>query len=191
MPEPKTETPSLAKGAALTPETWEDFTRRLVHHCRGEGVNEHYTADAVFLVQAKKIRSGLDRAFTDKVVAIDHSCESSHESPQKFWEAAGKDIKAKLTEEAQNQGEDSFLELPVYAQWDLLDELDSVTVTGWEEDWETLNFHFTKEAADAFIRRKKHDYPEGMRVYVDAQLYCWEFNTIKEAIMTGKLVFKD
>ena len=50
--------------------------------------------------------------------------------------------------------------------------------------------HFTQEAADAFIARKKHDFPDGLRVYVDAQTYCWEFNAIKEAILSGRIVFQ-
>lgn len=45
--------------------------------------------------------------------------------------------------------------------------------------------HYT---ADAFIKRKKHDYDE-LRVYVDSQYWCWEFNAIKNAILSGKLKY--
>jgi hypothetical protein len=47
-------TPSLATGAKLTPETWADFVARLKHDCRSEGVSDHCTADAIFIVQAKR-----------------------------------------------------------------------------------------------------------------------------------------
>ena len=43
--------------------------------------------------------------------------------------------------------------------------------------------------ADAFIKRKGHDYREGLRVYVDATSYSWELNTIKAAILDGRIGF--
>ena len=51
-----------------------------------------------------------------------------------------------------------------------------------------MNSHFTKDAAEAFIRRKKHDYGE-MRVYVESQYYAWEFEAIKAAILDGTLTY--
>ncbi|MNN59485.1 hypothetical protein D3C81_1746030 [compost metagenome] len=51
-----------------------------------------------------------------------------------------------------------------------------------------MSAHFTKDAAEAFIRRKKHDYRHGMRVYVESQYYAWEFNVIKNAILDGRLI---
>jgi hypothetical protein len=37
-----------------------------------------------------------------------------------------------------------------------------------------MNSHFTKDTAEAFIRRKQHDYGE-MRIYVESQYYDWKF----------------
>ena len=54
-----------------------------------------------------------------------------------------------------------------------------------------MNSHFTREAAEAFIKRKSHDYRDGLRIYVDANIYCWEFNAIKEALMDGRLVLAE
>ncbi len=45
------------------------------------------------------------------------------------------------------------------------------------------------DAAEAFIKRKKHDYRKGLRVYVDASTYSWELNTIKAAILSGRIGF--
>lgn len=73
-------------------------------------------------------------------------------------------------------------------QWNYLAECESHTVTGWNKRWEILNSHFTKDAAEAFIRRKKHDYGE-MRVYVESQYYAWEFEAIKAAILNGTLTY--
>ena len=58
-----------------------------------------------------------------------------------------------------------------------------------EERWEFVCQHFTRDAADAFIKRKGHDYREGLRVYVDATSYSWELNTIKAAILDGRIGF--
>ena len=74
-------------------------------------------------------------------------------------------------------------------QWDILADLPEHTVSGWDERWEHVNSHLTKEAAEAFIRRKKHDYRDGLRVYVEAQIYCWEFNEIIKGLLDGRIVF--
>jgi hypothetical protein len=76
-----------------------------------------------------------------------------------------------------------FLDLDEHDQWDTLGELDSHTVTGWNKRWEIVNSHFTKDAAEAFIRRKQQ------RIYVESQYYAWEFNAIKEAILDGTLTY--
>jgi hypothetical protein len=75
---------------------------------------------------------------------------------------------------------------------DALDD-DGRDTNPWEkvyyaDRWEFVSAHFTKEAAEAFINRKKHDYDK-LRVYVDCQLYCWEFNAIINGLLDGKIVF--
>jgi hypothetical protein len=74
-------------------------------------------------------------------------------------------------------------------QWYVLAELPEHTVTGWDDRWEYVNAHFTHAAAEAFIKRKKHDYRDGMRVYVESQYYAWEFEAIKAAILDGTLTY--
>ncbi|MNX76701.1 hypothetical protein D3C86_1082160 [compost metagenome] len=39
------------------------------------------------------------------------------------------------------------------------------------------------------IRRKKHAYRDGLRIYVNSQHYCWLFEAIKEAILDGTLTY--
>lgn len=65
---------SLANGHELNQETFADFVERLRYHCRGKGVSDHCTAEAIFIVQAKRIVSGIDRQYTDKLMV---SCEES------------------------------------------------------------------------------------------------------------------
>lgn len=180
---------TLATGAALTADTFADFLQRLHHHCRGEGVNDHCTADALFIVQARREVTGIDRDYTDQLLVY---CDDyTWHSPKSYWDDCDEEAQAELNAKAQEESGVDFLELGEHDQWDILNDLDDHTVTGWDEQWEYVNAHFTREAAEAFIKRKAHDYRKGLRVYVESQSYCWEFNAIKEALINGKIVFKD
>jgi hypothetical protein len=180
---------SIATKEALTADTFSDFVQRLRHHVRGEGVNWHQTADALFTVQARQIDFGIDPAYTEQLaVAIE---DSMYFSPQEYWDSCDAEFRAHLDGLAQEDHEGPFLALDECDQWEILGALDDHTVSGWSERWEHVNSHFTKEAAEAFITRKMHDYRKGMRVYVEAQVYCWEFNAIIAGLMEGLIVFKD
>lgn len=180
---------SLAKGAALNSASWQDFVARLRHDCVGKGVHDHCTADAIFRVEARVMIYGIDRYYTDKWAVI---CdESVWFSPKEYWDDLDEDQQSRLNLVIQQAHECNFLELKECDQWDLLDEIDDHSVVGWDEKWEHVNSHFTKDAAEAFIERKRHDYRKGIRVYVDAQTYCWEYNTIKEAILQGRIGLTD
>lgn len=180
---------SLATGKKLSAETFSDFVQRLRHHVRGEGVSWHHTADALFTVQARRIIFGIDRDYTDKVaVAIE---DSMYFSPQEYWDSADDEQRQHLDRIANENRYGQFLTAPEDAQWDILGDLSDHTVSGWDEKWVHVNSHFTKEAAEAFIARKKHDYRDGLRVYVEAQAYCWEFNTIIKGLLDGQIVFKE
>ena len=184
-----TESLTLARGAPLTPDTWADFVTRLRHDCVGEGVREHCTADALFIVQAKRIISGFDRDYCDSSSTMVYCDDRSWFSPKEYWADAGRDQRAQLHTMANewNRTSGGFLALQEFEQWEVLDDLPGHTVTGWHEEWAYVNSHLTQTAADAFIARKKHDYPEGLRVCVESQCYAWEFNIVKEAILSGIL----
>lgn len=184
-----TDKPSLATGAEMTPATFADFVERLRYHCRGKGVDDHCTADAIFLVERRDLIYGIDKDFTDNRVL---TCDDSEWfTPQDYWDDCDEEQRAALNFAAQEYADLDFLSLADHAKWHVLGSLDDHNVYGWGERWTFVNMHFTKEAAEAFIKRKKHDYPKGLRVYVDAQSYCWEFNAIKEALMSGLPVLKD
>ena len=185
----KTKHASLSTGAALTLETWADFVQRLHHDCVGEGVKRHYTADAIFIVQARKLIFGIDKDYTDRwaVLLDDHHWFS----PRDYWDDCDEDQKSSLDVLACEADGVPFLELNDSQQWCILEDLDDHTVVGWNDRWDYVCAHLTRDAADAFIARKKHDYHDGLRIYVDAQTYCWEFNAIKAAILTGRLQLSD
>jgi hypothetical protein len=181
------ESASLATGAELTADSFNDFVTRLNYHSRGAGVDEHCTADALFLVQARRIITGILSEYTsNKMVIFDGG---SHMTPTDYWHSCDAAAKRHLNLCAAAENETSFRKSPVHIQWNIIGNLEGHTLTGWEEKWEFVNAHFTKEAAEAFIARKQHDYPEGIRIYVDSQQHCWEFNTIKAGLINGKIVF--
>ena len=180
---------TLATGASLTSATWADFVSRLRHDCVGEGARDHATADAIFTVQARRIVAGIDERYTDNFMII---CGEDHwESPTACWDGSDKEKRNVLNAAAQNGHEKNFLELDVSEQWSVLGAFRNHTVTGWNEHWVHVNSHLTHDAANAFIARKSHDYPDGLRVYVESQYYAWEFNSIKEAILSGKLTYSE
>ena len=181
---------SIARGDKLTAESWNDFVSRLHHDCVGAGVEQHYTADAIFIVQARRLIFGIDLDYTDRRAVI---LEDKHWlTPMEYWDDCGPEKRGALDAAAteESDGECNFADLSVADQWDLLGNLPDHTVTGWDDRWEYVCAHLTHDAANAFINRKKHDYPEGLRVYVEAQIYCWEYNAIKDAILDGRIVFQ-
>lgn len=180
---------SIATGAKLTPETFADFIERLKYHSRGEGVNEHCTADAIFIVQRKRLVSGIDADYTDQLMIW---CDDwKWFSIQEYWDDLDADGRVHLNKKSQEWCDKQFMKADSSDQWYLIGELENHTVTGYQWEWEYVNSHFTREAAEAFIKRKSHDYRDGLRIYVDANIYCWEFNAIKEALMDGRLVLAE
>lgn len=179
---------SIAVGGQLTPDTWADFVQRLRHHCKGQGVNWHHTAAALFTVQTQRTDYGYERDYAEGLVVIHDG--SAWFSPDDYWKDLDEEEQSELNAIAQEDGGCDFTDMDTDDQWEILAGLDDHAVTGWNKRWEIVNSHFTKEAAEAFIRRKQHDYGP-MRVYVESQYYAWEFEAIKEAIMDGRLVIAD
>lgn len=183
---------SLATGYPLGPETWADFVTRLRHDCVGEGVRSHMTADVVFVVQARRIVHGIDADYTDnRAVYMDEDPSVEWFSPEGYWADCDADERGMLNESAEVMGCCSFLELTARDQWHILGSQEGYTVTGWVDYWESISLHFTNDAANAFTRRKSHDYRHGLRVVPEAQHYCWEFNAVKAAILDGRVVFNE
>lgn len=180
---------TLATGADLTAETFSDFVTRLRHHCRGEGVRDHCTAAAIFTVEARRFVYGISEDYTDKIAII---CDDRvWHSLEEYIDDCDADEINSLNCLAVEQFDNPFTSLSDSDRLEIITQRDDHTVTGWDERWEHVGTHFTKEAAEAFIKRKGHDYPNGLRVYVEAQPYAWEFEAIKEAIMDGRLVFAE
>lgn len=178
-------TKSIADGAKLTSETFADFIKRLKHHNQGEGVNWHHTADPIFMVQKHAIIWGLDDDFCDgKFVAFE---DGEWFSPEEYWEHLNEEGQAKLNDFCIESWDMEFTELDEDGQWEVLSDQVGHTVSGYKKAWQNINAHLTREAAEAFIRRKQHDYPP-LRVYVESMCHGWEYQEIIQALCDGRLV---
>jgi hypothetical protein len=91
---------SIATGAKLTPETFADFIERLKYHNQGEGVNEHCTADAIFIVQRKRLVSGIDTDYTDQLMIWCDDCKWF--SIQEYWDDMDSDGRVMLNKNHRN-----------------------------------------------------------------------------------------
>lgn len=177
---------SLANGAEINAENFKDFVERLRHHTRGQGVEKHATSNALFVVQSEKHITGLDSDYTDNKCIYDHEECEVYYSLESFIENLDEES---LSHYELDDYETPFLEMPESEQWDCLEQVDALSITGFDVTWEYVNCHFTREAAERFIERKKHDHGK-MRIYVDSQYWAWEFKTIVDAMIDGKLVYK-
>lgn len=179
---------SIADGGKLTPETFADFIERLKYHHRGEGVSRHITADPIFMVQKQATIYGLADDYCEAKIVHYEDCEWG--SPQDYWDDADEDVQSELDSMAQEMWAKDFLDCDVDDQWLLLADLDNHTVCGTRKEWQHVNAHFTREAAEAFIRRKQHDYPP-LRVYVESMCYGWEYQEIIAALCDGRLALAE
>ncbi|WP_223543973.1 hypothetical protein [Pseudomonas sp. BF-B-28] len=162
---------------------------RLRYDCNGPRTHDHCTNGATFIVEERKIICGLDTNYTDKKLVYFDSGESVCYSPAEYWQNCDRNQKRKLNQLMQEECGKQFMRASEWHQWDVLSKLPEHTVTGWDDRWECVNAHLTHAAAEAFIRRKKHDYREGLRIYVNSQYWCWEFESIKQAILDGTLTY--
>ncbi|MDV7070451.1 gluconate 2-dehydrogenase subunit 3 family protein [Citrobacter werkmanii] len=179
---------SIADGAKLTPETFADFIERLKYHHCGEGVSRHITADPIFMVQKESTIYGMDTDYCDgRFVAFE---DSVWFSPQEYWDDLDDDEQADLNAECEETYDTPFTDLSEDTQWSVLEDLENHTVSGFKKEWQHVNAHFTREAAEAFIRRKQHDYPP-LRVYVESMYFGWEYREIIKALCDGRLVLVD
>jgi hypothetical protein len=180
----------LATGAPLTAETFADFAQRLRYHCQGGGVRAHGTADAIFTVEKRVIDYGYAEDYSENIAIVQEG--RRWDCPTEFYATLDDAARTQINRLAQKWHDEPFDVLSTEDKFDMIKqaELDCVYVTCWQDHWEVVNSHFTPEAANAWIDRKGHDYPDGLRVCVDAQSYCWEWNAIKQAIIDGTLIFK-
>jgi hypothetical protein len=186
---------SLASGAELSADTFADFVARLRHDCIGQGVSEHCTADAIFVVKSKRYLYGIDTDYTDDLaIHVDDRYWHTIEEYLNDADAstiAMLDQKAIATCRKLAELDHPFTGLSIREQFETIGTLDEHSVYGFAEQRSLVSVHFTQRAAEAFIANRQKDYEHPLQVFVESQNYCDEFNAIKQAIMNGKLIFKD
>lgn len=162
----------------LTSDNFNKFIERLKYHNRGDGVDDHCTANPLFVVQELKRHCGIDLAFDPP----HYWADGDHE-----LQLTDDELVIELAEWVANGG--GYTEFDIDRDSEVLSLHDGCAVytkIGYAESWEAVNIHFTREAAEAFINRKKHDHLE-LRIYVDSQYWCWEFNSIIDGLLSGKI----
>lgn len=173
----------------LNEATFADFLSRLRYDVKGPRTQDHYTADAIFLVQHEEKLYGIDRDYCDVDQMVVWCDDSKWFSPMDYWNDLDHEEKAGINHLSQKKHDCKFRRLDTLEQWDLLSGLPDHTVTGYQKQWVTLNTHLTYDAAQAFITRKAHDYGP-LRVYADSAYWCWELKKLREALLSGELVYQ-
>jgi hypothetical protein len=153
---------SKERSVELTKYTFENFISRLRYHHQGDGVKYHYTRDPLFIVQKRERIYGFDSDYVSDYVWI--NAEQDHAEAD---ERTARRLDA-LDDDFRDTG-----------QWEKI---------YYADRWEYVCSHLTKEGADAFIRRKGHDYKD-LRVYVECQIHCEEYNAIINGLLDGKIAF--
>ncbi|MBD2803065.1 hypothetical protein ID854_22115 [Xenorhabdus sp. M] len=177
---------SLADGGELTAENWNDFVKRLEYQHKGAGVDQHNTAHPSFPVRERVRVIGND----DDEVGIYFNGEEYH-CIDSFLETLDEEQEREIVDYAQ----DAY-----FSDWDdcsdkekaesiiyILEEECSY-IFYWKYDYKTVNTHLTREAAEAFITRKQHDYGK-LSVYVESFYWCWEMRALIDGILTGKIKY--
>jgi len=167
----------------LTKQNFEDFKARLVYWNQGEGAKDHITKNPIFIVQKLERIYGFDSGYSDKSVIVKE--DSEFESVEKLFESLDDEQLEKILNNVGCKTTKEFFELTEYCQEEALEAFNYREVY-YQEHWLHVCSHFTREAAEAFIQRKKHDYRD-LRIYVEAQPYCWEYNSIIKGILDGKI----
>jgi hypothetical protein len=152
-------------GFEMDKKEFDDFVARLTEENKGDRVDSHCTAHPLYIVQSRKREYGIDPDFGGDGFV---------------WVMDGTDYTRDELIEAFTQGVDDN-EIPDFS--------DAEKVC-YRERWEYVSAHFTREGAEAYIQRKKHDH-RGMRIYVESQVHAHEFNAVVEALIGGQIVFKD
>lgn len=173
---------------------WDDFVERLRFYNRGDGVKDHITAHPLFAVEKKVRVYGFDSDYSSTSVWIRRSDDGAeYETVAEFLDDLDEEQVAGLNKSITKCSMGDYTNIKEAPEED---QLEAINMLGYElervyfnEHWEVVNAHFTKEGAEAFIARKKHDYSGGMRVYVKSQYLCNEFNAVVGAILDGEIGF--
>ncbi|WP_274643945.1 hypothetical protein [Pseudomonas serbica] len=169
----------LALGAPLTDKGLDDLSLRLTKTFG----TESYSAGVIslFIVQALRHHYGLDLAFTDNR-AILFNGQAFH-TVQDYWLSCTEEEQAYLDERTLN----GFLKLSEDEQYTALSRHDNHTIIGRTEQWDYVCTQISEEAAQLFVSRKQHDYPNGLRYVAQTQTHSPELASVLNGLKAGDL----
>ena len=173
---------------------FEEFKKRLYFHNRDrEGVDRHITANPIFNVQTKERIYHIEFSEAEGIIYVDSDePEYSYDSIEELYDSLSENDSEtyhKLKKYCDDEDID-FDELYTDEQIDIVENELNIHRCGYIEQWRYVNSHLTREGAEEFIKRKKHDYGE-MRIWVGSQNLCWEFNDIIKGILDGEIGYID
>lgn len=173
----------------FTPETWAEFTQQLKKSWEKDNAG---TDSPIFVVQAKNIVWGLDPASDSVEITniVDVDQDSKYKSVEEFFESLKATDKHDLNGLAIDEEDELFLDVKASTQFNILTDWNwnghNVHICHGKYFWEDINCHLTRSAAEAFIKRKSHDYGE-LRVFVKSLYWCDEFKNLLNAIISGEV----
>ncbi len=175
------------KPTLFTPETWAEFTQQLKNSWEKDNAG---TDSPIFVVQAKNIVWGLDPTHDSVEITniVDVDQDSKYKSVEEFFESLKATDKHDLNGLAIDEEDELFLDIKASTQINILSDWNerNVYICHGKYFWEDINCHLTRTAADAFIKRKSHDYGE-LRVFVKSLYWCDEFKNLLNAIISGEV----
>jgi hypothetical protein len=181
-------TDTLFTGAPLDATLFDDFITRLRHDCIGEGVQDHCTADVIFLVEVKEHIYGIDTEFAPHLAI--YSEGDYYHSVAEIMSCHREHLIENLDALCLKFHEKPFDEIGEDEQFVAIGEMENFEVIGYQENWKLVNSHFTQSSADEFVRKHGHKYGGKLRISQESQHRSFEFNAIKNALLDGKLVWK-
>lgn len=175
----------------MNKKEFDDLVTRLQYHNRGPGVADHCTANPIFDVQEKKRIYGIDLDYTDKTCVVDDDGDE-WETPSAFYSDLDNEDQGEVDAKSKAHYAQPFDDLDDDERLEVLEHTgyDSLRIVGYTDEWQHVNTHLTREGAEAFIKRKQHDHKE-LRVYVESLYWCAEFKSLIEALLDGKITFKE
>ncbi|MGX9459469.1 hypothetical protein ACWU37_21295 (plasmid) [Photobacterium damselae subsp. damselae] len=183
---------SLVYGT-LTQDTFTDFVSRLKHGQSDSEVPRHCTSHPVFSVQEETTiwRRENSSCYTIDTLLINSWDGNSYDNYEQFLcsiedNEERSQLKAHIFEE--NVDTSDLMELAeAINNYDSSYEAEALF---GEKVWRHINTHLTKEAAEAFISRKKHDYGK-LRTYVLSAYWCWELQAVIDGMCNGSIQYVD
>lgn len=180
----KNKSMSRGESPSLPLFDYVDFLKRLRYHNLGPGTDQHLTTNPLFVVKQKVLDLGYSLDYTNKIAIVDAITDHISYSLEDFVKDLT--VEQRKTLDTLTENGVPFADQSANNQIDILQNSYRYKVTGYVERLEFVNCHFTREAAKAFIDRKRHNYGP-LVITVTSQKDCFEFNSVIHAMLNNRI----